>query len=242
MRGSSARAVSRRDGSPGDLWLGMKLILFGPPGAGKGTNGRILSEKWRVPHLAAGDILRSHIREGTEVGRRAKAIIERGELVPDSLINELMLGQLETSASQKGFILDGYPRTIGQAEALEAYLKREKARLDLALYFKTSEEVVVNRLSGRLACPLCGANYHVRNIPPKVAGRCDRCHADLVERADDKPETVRHRLAVYEKETAPLLEYYRKQGLLKEVPGDLDVPELQTELAKVMESDGKPER
>jgi len=220
----------------------MKLILFGPPGAGKGTHARILSEKWRIPHLAAGDILRNHIREGTGVGRRAKAIIERGELVPDSLINELMLGQLEMPPAQKGFILDGYPRTLGQAEALETHLKQKKARLDIALYFKTSEEVVVNRLSGRLACPRCGANYHVRNIPPKTAGQCDRCQTDLVERADDKPETVRHRLRVYEKETAPLLEYYRKRGLLKEVPGDLDVPGLQNELAKVLRSDGKPGR
>lgn len=217
----------------------MKMILFGPPGAGKGTHAEILSKKWGVPHLAAGDILRSHIREGTGVGRRAKAIIERGELVPDALVNELMLGQLEKPAAQKGYILDGYPRTLGQAEALESFLKKKKERLDGALYFKTSLEVIINRLGGRLSCPRCGANFHIRNIPPKVAGQCDRCQTDLVQRADDKPETIRHRLEVYEKETAPLLAYYQGKGLLKEVPGDLGVSELQTELVKVLGNNGK---
>ena len=214
----------------------MKLILFGPPGAGKGTHAKILSGKWKVPHLAAGDILRSHIRQGTDVGKRAKAVIERGELVPDILINELMLGQLETPEAKRGFILDGYPRTMGQAEALEAFLRKKAAALDAALYFKTSVEVIVDRLGGRLSCPKCGANYHVRNIPPKVKGKCDLCQADLVQRPDDKPETIRHRLEVYEKETSPLLDYYRKQGLLQEVAGDLDVRELQEELTQVLRS------
>lgn len=216
----------------------MRLIFFGPPGAGKGTHARILSEKWKLPQLAAGDLLRAHIREGTGIGKRAKSILERGELVPDALVNELMLDQLGNSEAKRGFILDGYPRTIGQAEALENFLKARKETLDKALYFRTSTHVIVDRLSGRWSCPQCGANYHARNIPPKVSGKCDQCGGRLVQRSDDRPETVRHRLEVYEKETAPLLEYYRKRGLLEEVPGDYDVCALQEELVKVLERRG----
>lgn len=211
------------------------MILFGPPGAGKGTHARILSEKRNVPHLATGDILRRHIREGTALGRRAKAILERGELVPDDLVNEFMADQLEKKEARRGFILDGYPRTIGQAEALGNFLRSKGESLDSALYFKTSEPVIVNRLSGRRSCPQCGANYHVVNIPPKVSGKCDYCQSDLTQRPDDRPETIRHRLEVYEKETAPLLDYYRRQELLDEVPGDFDVSELQEELARILE-------
>lgn len=220
----------------------MRLIFFGPPGAGKGTHACILSEKWKVPQLATGDILRRHIRDETELGRRAKVIIERGELVPDALVNELMTAQLAQPEAGRGFILDGYPRTIGQAEALENFLKGRKEELDLALYFKTSSEVIVDRLSGRWSCPACGANYHAHNIPPKVAGKCDRCGGALTQRADDRPETVRHRLEVYEKETAPLLEFYARRGLLKEVPGDYDVSELQAELTRIFEKHPKAAR
>lgn len=216
----------------------MRLVLLGPPGAGKGTHARILSEKWKVPHFATGDILRRHIREATELGARAKTILERGELVPDALVNELMISQLEEPEAQRGFILDGYPRTLGQAEALQAFLKGREEKLDTALYFKTSADVIVGRLSGRWSCPECGANYHVRNIPPRAAGTCDHCHRPLVQRSDDRPETVSHRLEIYEKETAPLLDYYRDRGLLVEVPGDFEVPELQEELAKVLREAG----
>ncbi len=213
----------------------MRLVLFGPPGAGKGTHARILSEKWKVPQLATGDILRRHIREATQLGWRAKAILDRGELVPDALVNELMIGQLGKPEAKRGFILDGYPRTLGQAQALEDFLKGRNEKMDVALYFKTSVEVVVDRLSGRWSCPQCGANYHVRNIPPRAAGICDHCQGRLIQRSDDQPETVRRRLEVYEKQTAPLLDYYRRQGLLEEVPGDFEVPELQVELAKILE-------
>lgn len=212
----------------------MRLILFGPPGAGKGTHARLLSEKWKVPQFAAGDILRQHIREGTEIGKKAKAILERGELVPDTLINELMVDQLGKPEAKRGFILDGYPRTIGQAKALDEFLKRNHLIIDAALYFKTSEQVIVDRLSGRRACPQCGANYHIRNIPPQAAGKCDRCGANLIERPDDRPETIRYRLEVYERETAPLLNYYHERKLLKEVQGDYDVPELQIEVGKIL--------
>ena len=220
----------------------MRLVLFGPPGAGKGTHARILSEKWKVPHLATGDILRRHIREATKLGWRAKAILDRGELVPDVLVNELMIDQLGKLEAKRGFILDGYPRTLGQAEALEDFLEGRDEKMDVAFYFKTSAEVVVDRLSGRWSCPQCGANYHVRNIPPRVAGICDHCQGRLVQRSDDQPDTVRRRLEVYEKETAPLLDYYRKRELLEEVPGDFEVPKLQAELERVLEGRRKSVR
>lgn len=212
----------------------MRLILLGPPGAGKGTHARILAEEWKVPHWATGDILRRHIREGTALGKRAKVILAQGELVPDALVNELMIDQMSEPEGKRGFILDGYPRTVGQADALENFLKGQNEKLDIALYFKTSTEVIVDRLSGRRSCPRCGANYHVRNIPPRAEGVCDRCQSKLVERSDDRPETVRRRLEVYEKETSPLLGYYRRRGLLEEIPGDLDRAELQMELGKVL--------
>lgn len=191
-----------------------------------------------MPHLAAGDLLRSHIRELTEVGKKVKAILERGELVPDVLINELIAVELRKPVARRGFILDGYPRTLGQADALDEFLKGKNENLDVALYFKTSVDVVIDRLTGRRFCPECGANYHIRNIPPKVSGKCDRCGASLVERSDDRPETVRRRLEVYEKDTAPLLNYYQVKGFLEEVPGDFDVDELQAVLAKVLERHG----
>lgn len=213
----------------------MRLVFFGPPGAGKGTHARILSEQWKIPHFATGDILRRHIREATDLGQRAKAILDRGELVPDALVNELMADQLSKPEAKTGFILDGYPRTFGQAEALEGFLKARRENLDAALYFKTSQEVIIDRLSGRRSCPQCGANFHIRNIPPRVAGKCDVCGSHLVQRSDDRPETIRHRLEVYEKDTAPLLDYYRKRGVLQEVSGDFDVSELQEELARMLE-------
>ncbi len=212
----------------------MKLILLGPPGAGKGTHARILSEKYKIPHLATGEIFRQHIRENTELGQRAKDIIEKGSLVPDELVNEMMFDVIRRSGIKKGFILDGYPRTIGQAEALDGFLKKEKMQVDAALNFATSEKVIIDRLSGRRVCPKCGMNYHLRNIRPKKEGLCDSCGEKLIQRKDDEPATIRHRLEMYEKETRPLIDYYAKKGLLCEVPGDYDVPELQTELKKLL--------
>ncbi|MBI3316826.1 MAG: adenylate kinase [Candidatus Omnitrophica bacterium] len=211
----------------------MRLVLLGPPGAGKGTHAKILSEKFKVSHLATGDILRKHIREQSEIGSRAKDIIERGGLVPDELVNEMMAGEVERAGVSKGFILDGYPRTLGQAEALNRFLKSHNAELDAVLNFATSERVIIDRLSGRRICPECGANYHIRNIPPKKEGSCDRCQAKIVQRKDDQPDTIRHRLATYEKETYPLIAYYREKNLLQDVHGDWDVPELQTELKEL---------
>ncbi|HLD50046.1 MAG TPA: adenylate kinase [bacterium] len=212
----------------------MKLILLGPPGAGKGTHAHILSEKYKAPHLATGEILRQHIREKTELGKRAKNIIESGSLVPDELVNEMMFDVVRRSGISKGFILDGYPRTIGQADALDIFLKKEKTQIDAALNFATSESVIIDRLSGRRVCSQCGANYHLRNIRPKKDGICDACGEKLIQRKDDEPATIQRRLEMYEKETRPLIDYYAKKGLLCEVPGDYEIQELQDELKKLL--------
>lgn len=210
--------------------MSMKLILLGPPGAGKGTNAARIGERHQLRHLATGDILRAHIKKGSALGKKAKDIIERGSLVPDDLVNEMMKEEIKRAGLDKGFILDGYPRTLVQAEALDAFLKNEGVRLDAVLNFVTSEHVIIERLSGRRICPQCAANYHIRNIPPKKEGICDACGAELVQRKDDNPEAIRHRLEVYEKETSPLIEYYTKAGSLHNVLADSSVDEVQEEL------------
>lgn len=213
----------------------MRLILLGPPGAGKGTHAKILSEKFDLPWLATGDILRREIRGQTVLGRRAKDIIEHGSLVPDDLVNEMMLDQIERIGFKSGFILDGYPRTLGQAEALDRFLKGHATQIDAVLNFATTEKVIIDRLSGRRVCPKCGNNYHLRNIPPKKEGVCDRCNEKLVQRKDDEPETIRHRLQMYDKETRPLIDYYSAKDLLYPVHGDYDVPGLQVELKSLFD-------
>ncbi|MSR77019.1 MAG: adenylate kinase [Candidatus Omnitrophica bacterium] len=207
----------------------MRLVLLGPPGAGKGTHAKILSEKFKADHLATGDILRQHIREKTTLGAKAKDIIETGNLVPDALVNEMMFEEI-SRVGKKAFILDGYPRTIGQAESLDVFLKKQTMKLDAVLDFETSEQVIIDRLSGRRVCTKCGGNYHTRNIPPKKEGVCDKCGEMLVQRKDDTPVTIQHRLEMYLKETSPLIQYYKRQNILVSVPGDYDVPELQTVL------------
>lgn len=211
----------------------MRLIHLGPPGAGKGTHAKILSEKYKIPHLAAGDILRWNIREKTLLGLKAKDVIECGELVSDSLVNQMMIEEIKKAGVHKGFILDGYPRTRKQAEALDDFLTKQKAGLDAVLNFVTTEDVIINRLSGRRVCTQCGKNYHIHNIPPKKEGICDPCAVPLVQRKDDLPETIAHRLKVYRKETEPLIGYYAKKRILWEVSGDHDVPELQQEIIQL---------
>ena len=208
----------------------MKLVFLGPPGAGKGTHAKILAEKYQALHLATGDILRKHIQKQTPLGLKAKDVIERGELVSDSLVNEMMLEEIRHLGKKRDFILDGYPRTLGQAQALDRFLENEKTSLDGVLNFVTSEKMIVDRLSGRRICPQCGKNYHVRNIPPKKEGVCDQCGGALTQRKDDRPETVGHRLEVYHKETSPLIGYYKTKGLLYDVTGDWDIPQLQEQV------------
>ena len=213
----------------------MNLIFLGPPGAGKGTHAKMLCEKSGVAQLAAGDILRKNVKEGTPLGLKAKAVMERGELVSDELVNNMMSEAIRGLKSSKGFILDGYPRTIGQAEALEQFLKAEKIPLTAVINFDASETMLVDRLSGRQGCPKCGKIYHIRNMPPKKNGFCDVDGEKLTIRKDDEPETIRHRLKVYHESTKPLIEFYRKKGLLHDVPADGDAPSVQKILDKLFE-------
>lgn len=208
------------------------IVLLGPPGAGKGTHAKLLSERLSVPHISTGDILRSRIHDGTPLGKKAKAFVESGRLVPNQLVIEMVAERLMEPDAQMGFILDGFPRTVEQAEALGEMLKTRGNALDAVLDFDTSEEVIVDRLSGRRSCPKCGTNFHIRNIPPKRSGICDQCGTLLIQRKDDEEATVRRRLQVYREQTAPLVEFYKTLGLLRVVNGNLDVEPLQAVLAQ----------
>ncbi|MCM8776097.1 MAG: adenylate kinase [Candidatus Omnitrophica bacterium] len=213
----------------------MKLIFLGPPGAGKGTHAENLSKQYQVSHLATGDILRRHIREKTPLGIQAKDTIERGELVPDTLVNQMMFAEIQQVKGGKGFILDGFPRTIGQADALSEFLESGKMKIDAVVNFVASESVIIDRLSGRRVCPQCNRNYHIHNIPPKKEGLCDRCGVALIQRKDDQPETIRHRLEVYHKETAALVDYYKKKKWLHDVNADREVGEVLAALKLLFE-------
>lgn len=212
----------------------MRMVLLGPPGAGKGTHAKIIKEKHGLVQLATGDILRRHMKEGTGLGVQARATIEKGALVSDNLVNEMMFSEIK-AIKDKGFILDGYPRTLGQAEALEVFLEKEQIPLDLVLNFETSEKVILERLSGRRVNPTTGRVYHIRNMPPRKEGICDDTGEALIQRKDDAPETIKNRLKVYDTETSPLIDFYRKRDLLQNIPGDFDVPELQPIITKLFE-------
>jgi adenylate kinase len=191
----------------------MKLILLGAPGAGKGTQADILSQRLNIPTISTGNILRAAVKNGTPVGLKAKEYMDAGKLVPDEVIIGIVVERLAESACANGYILDGVPRTIAQAEALEA----KGITFDTVLSIEISDQEIVERMGGRRACTACGATYHVVSAPPKVEGKCDKCGADLVLRDDDKPETVKNRLAVYHTETEPLKDFYAQRGNLKAV-------------------------
>lgn len=213
-----------------------RIVLLGPPGAGKGTHAKILSERYEIPHISTGDLLRSQIQEGTALGKRAKSFIDSGKLVPDDLVVDMVRERLQEPDANKGFILDGFPRTVEQAKALDETLLKHKTPLNLVLEFDTSEKVIIDRLSGRRTCSNCNANYHIRNIPPKREGICNVCGKPLVQRKDDEPETIKKRLKVYEDQTAPLIEFYKKRNLLRAVNGNLEVEPLQEELTQSFQS------
>ena len=216
--------------------MALQIVLFGPPGAGKGTHAKILSERYGISHISTGDLLRSQIQEGTPLGKRAKSFIDSGKLVPDELVVEMVKNQLQNSDVRKGFILDGFPRTVEQAKALEDMLLKNETPINLALQFDTSEEVIVDRLSGRRTCSNCSANYHIRNIPPRREGICDLCGNPLTQRKDDQPDTVRKRLKVYQDQTAPLIEFYEERQVLRAVNGDLEIEPLQEVLVQNIQS------
>lgn len=211
----------------------MKIILLGPPGAGKGTQSVVLSHKYAIPHISTGDILREAIKEGLKLGLMAKSYMDKGALVPDDIVVGIVADRLKKEDARKGFILDGFPRTLKQAEALDAALKSISSGIDMVVYFQTSEAVAIERLTGRRVCKACGHNYHVKNMPPVKDGICDKCGSELVQRPDDKHQTVLNRLKVYEDQTKPLIDYYRRAGLLVEVSGDLEVNAMDQALSKI---------
>jgi len=211
----------------------LNIVLLGPPGAGKGTQGVVLSKNYNIPHISTGDILREAVKAGTPMGRKAKNFMDKGELVPDDVVVGIVVDRLGQGDTKKGYILDGFPRTLQQAEALDAALKKIGSVIDMALYFEIPENIAIERLTGRRVCKSCGANFHIKNIPPKKEGICDKCGGELFQRPDDKLETVRNRLKVYELQTRPLIEYYTKKGILKKVSGALDVKDLFKELRRV---------
>ena len=213
--------------------MALRIVLLGPPGAGKGTHAKILSERHNIPHISTGDILRAQIQVQTPLGKKAKSFIDNGKLVPDDLVIEMVSHRLDQPDVKNGFILDGFPRTAEQARALGEMLAARKLPLSSVLEFDTSEDVIVSRISGRRACPSCGTNYHVENIRPKQDGICDKCGTKLIQRKDDKPETIRERLKVYHDQTAPLIQFYKDQKLLQVVNGNLEIGPLQKELSQV---------
>ncbi|OIO36327.1 MAG: adenylate kinase [Candidatus Omnitrophica bacterium CG1_02_44_16] len=201
----------------------MKIILFGPPGAGKGTQAKLLTKKFKIPHISTGDILRNEVKNNTELGKKAKGFMDAGGLVPDSLVTEMVRSRMSQKDLGKGFILDGFPRTQAQAKALDDILK---TGIDRAIYLSTTERTVVQRLTGRRVCPKCGTNYHITNMPPKKDMLCDQCQVGLYQRPDDNEATVRNRLKVYLNESESVLDYYKKQGKLENISADLGSEEV----------------
>lgn len=198
----------------------MRLILLGPPGAGKGTQARRLAEKLNLPHIATGDILRENVKNATCLGRQAQDFMERGLLVPDELVARMLAQRLEQADTRQGFILDGYPRNINQAKELEGMLKQKGLEIERVFYLDASESVILQRLNRRLVCSTCGANFHVINMPPKDKGKCDYCQGELYQRTDDREETVKKRLGVYREEAAALIRYYEVRQKLTRLNAD----------------------
>lgn len=208
----------------------MKLILLGPPGAGKGTQSKLLAEGFHIPHISTGDILREEMRKDSQLGHKVQEIVKSGGLVSDEIVVELVVNRLAKPDAEKGFILDGFPRTIKQADCLKDALNQINTSIDLVIYFKTEPDVSIKRLTGRRVCRNCGLNFHVINMPSKTEGICDSCGGQLYLRDDDKVETVTKRLEIYQKQTAALIDYYQEKGLLRTVCGDLDAEKLNNEL------------
>ena len=208
----------------------MRIVFLGPPGSGKGTQGIALAERLGVPHISTGDILRAAIGEGTELGKKAAGYVESGRLVPDDLMVDLVADRLGEPDARKGFVLDGFPRTKEQAEALDRVLAGRGESLDAVLDLDVPDEVVVERLSGRRMCRGCGANYHVAFKPTSAEGVCDECEGELYRRKDDEPETIRKRLEVYHSRTAELVDYYRRSGMLETIDGDRPIEEIRSDM------------
>ena len=201
----------------------MKIIMLGAPGAGKGTQAKKIAEKYQIPHISTGDIFRANIKNGTELGRKAKTYMDQGLLVPDELVCDLVVDRVQQEDCKGGYILDGFPRTIPQAERRDQALAELGESVDYAVNVEVPDENIVNRMGGRRACVGCGATYHLVYAPTKKEGVCDSCGAELILRDDDKPETVQKRLGVYHEQTQPLIDYYGRKGILKDVDGTMDM-------------------
>ena len=212
----------------------MKIIMLGAPGAGKGTQAKMIAEKYGLPHISTGDIFRANIKNGTELGKEAKEYMDKGLLVPDELTVRLLLDRVAKEDCKNGYVLDGFPRTIPQAEVLDAELEKLGEKVDYAVNVDVPVENIVNRMSGRRACLSCGATYHIVSIPPKKEGVCDVCGSELVLRDDDRPETVQNRLKVYHEQTQPLIDFYEKKGVLRSVDGTLPMEEVFGAITKIL--------
>lgn len=212
----------------------MKIIMLGAPGAGKGTQAKKIAEKYQIPHISTGDIFRANIKGGTELGMKAKSYMDQGGLVPDDVTIGMLLDRIHEADCADGYVLDGFPRTIPQAESLTKALGEMGESMDYAIDVDVPDENIVNRMAGRRACLACGATYHIVYNPPKQEGVCDVCGEKLVLRDDDKPETVLKRLGVYHEQTQPLIEYYGKAGILVSVDGTKDLNEVFKDIARVL--------
>ena len=210
----------------------MKIIMLGAPGAGKGTQAKKIADKYQIPHISTGDIFRANIKEGTELGKKAKSYMDQGQLVPDELT--LIMDRFQNPDCKNGYVLDGFPRTIPQAEALTEALAKKGETIDYAINVEVPDENIINRMGGRRACLACGSTYHIVYAPTRVEGICDRCGEKLVLRDDDKPETVKNRLNVYHNQTQPLIEYYTRQGKLAEVDGTQSMEDVFNAIVKIL--------
>ncbi|HJF93350.1 adenylate kinase [Lachnoclostridium sp. An118] len=204
----------------------MKIIMLGAPGAGKGTQAKKIAAKYEIPHISTGDIFRANIKNGTELGKKAKTYMDQGLLVPDELVVDLVVDRVNQEDCKNGYVLDGFPRTIPQAEALTDALEKLGQKMDYAIDVDVPDENIVRRMGGRRACVGCGATYHIEYAPTKKEGICDTCGGELILRDDDKPETVQKRLDVYHEQTQPLIDYYTKAGILRTVDGTVDIDDV----------------
>ena len=212
----------------------MKIIMLGAPGAGKGTQAKKIAAKYSIPHISTGDIFRANIKNGTELGKKAKTYMDQGLLVPDELVVDLVVDRVKQDDCKNGYVLDGFPRTIPQAEALDKALEALGEKMDYAIDVDVPDENIVRRMGGRLAFVGCGATYHLEYAPTKVEGICDTCGKELILRDDDKPETVQKRLNVYHEQTQPLIDYYTKEGILKSVDGTKDLEEVFADIVAIL--------
>ncbi|MGN1317844.1 MAG: adenylate kinase [Lachnospirales bacterium] len=209
----------------------MKLVLIGCPGAGKGTQAKKLSAHYNIAHISTGDLLRDEIKNGTDLGKKVSEIINAGKLVSDEIVSEMLAKRITADDCKNGYILDGYPRNVAQAEGLNAIV----GQLDKVVCYEVADNIIVDRMSGRRSCPNCGKMYHIKYNPPKVEGKCDDCNTDLIQRKDDNEETVVNRLKVYHETTAPVIDYYDNQGILLKVNGVGDIDDIFNTVVKALE-------